>query len=45
MTMFLFGRNKPRMMLGDFAKRGFRASQVMNNKDYYKTLGVSRGST
>ena len=45
MTMYLFGRTHARRpTLTQTQTRAFRASQVLNNKDFYKTLNVSRSA-
>lgn len=42
--MLLFGK-KPHPLLTHTQTRAFRASQVLNNKDFYKTLNVPKGAT
>ena len=41
--MFLFGKRG--LSLTQNQTRAFRASSVLNNKDFYKTLSVSKGAT
>jgi DnaJ-class molecular chaperone len=49
MTTFVFGRTRGKlsqqMPLTQKQTRAFRASAVMNNKDFYKTLNISRGAS
>lgn len=47
MTTFLFGRTRAKQLhsLTQTQTRAFRASSVLNNKDFYKTLNVSRGAS
>ena len=44
MTMHVLGRGPPRH-LTHAASRMFRASSVLNNKDYYKTLNVEKAAS
>lgn len=44
--LLLFGRQPPSArLLTHSQSRSFRASNVLNNKDFYKTLNVSKGAS
>jgi molecular chaperone DnaJ len=43
--MLLFGKRSNPLLLTSTQSRSFRASNVLNNKDFYKTLNVPKGAS
>lgn len=43
--MLLFGKQPNNRLLTHSQARTFRASHVLNNKDFYKTLNVTKGAS
>ena len=43
--MLLFGKRSNPLLLTSTQSRSFRASNVLNNKDFYKTLNVAKGAS
>jgi molecular chaperone DnaJ len=43
--MLLFGKRSNPLLLNSTQSRSFRASNVLNNKDFYKTLNVPKGAS